>query len=213
MNMNQQLGAHELLEVHEVLTNAINGINTFQLLIPHCQDQDLRNIMQNQLNFMINEYNGMVTSLSNKTGGGPAGAFRPRSANFNPTYGLDNPAPFQPNATMQQIDDRDISSAVLGCHKASATVKMHAALECADPMIRGLLLQGARNCAEQAYETWSYMNQKGYYQVPTLKEHTAGEFAGQYKPFGVQGMPSGLGQTMNQGMPGMGQNAGQDYLG
>jgi spore coat protein CotF len=35
-----------------------------------------------------------------------------------------------------------------------------------------MLQQGAINCSEMAYETWQYMNQKGYYQVPTMKEQT-----------------------------------------
>lgn len=33
-------------------------------------------------------------------------------------------------------------------------------------------MQGANNCAEQAYEVWQYMNAQGYYHVPTMKEMT-----------------------------------------
>lgn len=181
---NQQLGAHELMEIHEVLSSTINGINQFQLYQPHCQDSELQNIIQNQLNFMTNEYNSLVSLLSNKTGSlrsNQLGSIR-TNASFTPTYGLQNPSPNQPNTSIQQLDDRDIASGMLGCSKSSATLRMHAALECADPTIRQALIQGSKNCAEQAYETWQYMNRKGYYQVPTLKDETMQTFANMYQP-------------------------------
>ncbi|WP_374723724.1 spore coat protein [Calidifontibacillus erzurumensis] len=181
--MNQQLGAHELMEVHEVLTNSINKINHFQMLQPYCQDPQLKNILQNQLNFIINEYNSIVNLLNNRTttGNATVGNTRPNT-NFSPTYGLRNPSPVQPNTSINQMDDRDVASAMLGCHKTSATMKMHAALECADPQLRNILIQGAKNCADQAYEIWQYMNSKGYYQVPTFKDMTAETFTNVYQP-------------------------------
>ncbi|WP_458412842.1 spore coat protein [Schinkia sp. CFF1] len=188
-NQQPQLGAHELMEIHEVLCNAIDGINQFQLYQPHCQDSQLQNILQNQVSFMINEYNQLVSLLSNKTNVGNMGAVRTSmntnmrtNTNFSPTYGLRNPSPNQPNTSMQQMDDRDVASGMLGCHKASATMKMHAALECADPQIRSTFIQGAKNCADQAYEVWQYMNSKGYYQVPTLKEMTTQTYSSVYQP-------------------------------
>jgi spore coat protein CotF len=51
-------------------------------------------------------------------------------------------------------------------------MRMMASLECADPNLRRMIQQGAMNCSEQAYEVWQYMNQKGYYQVPTMKDMT-----------------------------------------
>ncbi|MFT4412467.1 spore coat protein [Fredinandcohnia humi] len=183
--MNQQLGAHELMEIHEVLCDTIDGINQFQLYQPHCQDPQLQNILQNQLNFMTNEYNSMVNMVSGKANGANLGTMRPKTS-FSPTYGLNNPAPNQPNTSMNQMDDRDVASGMLGCAKSSAVLRMHAALECADPQIRIAMVQGARNCADQAYEIWQYMNTKGYYQVPTLKDDTAQTFSGMYQPAAMQ---------------------------
>ena len=176
----QQLGAHELMEIHEVLCATIDGINQFQLYQPHCQDPQLQNILQNQINFMTNEYNQLVGMLNNKSAGN-IGSIRPKS-NFSPTYGLRSPSPNQPNTSINQMDDRDVASGMLCCSKASATMRMHAALECADPQIRNTMIQGAKNCADQAYETWQYMNSKGYYQVPTLKDTTAQTFSNMYQP-------------------------------
>lgn len=70
------------------------------------------------------------------------------------------------------MGDRDVASGMLGCHKSSATLKMMTSLECAAPELRRLIQRNALNSAEQAYEVWNYMNQKGFYQVPTMKEMT-----------------------------------------
>lgn len=194
--MHQQLGAHEAMEVHEVLTDTIDGINQFQLYQPHCQDQELKNILQNQIQFMINEYNTMVNTVSHKTGGSPA--TYPAPKNFSPTYGLQgSPSGETPNASMNQMNDKDVASGMLGCTKSSATMRMFAALECADPDLRNMMVQGAKNCADQAYEVWSYMNKMGYYQVPTMPLNTTQQVVGHYKP-----MNNGMQQSNMMNMPG-----------
>lgn len=168
--MAAHLGAHEVMELHEILNAAIDGINQFQMLMPLIRDPQLRGICGNQLRFMNDEYNAMVRML-NQQGAGHAAPYRsPRS--HAPVYGLDHPARQSPNASPDQLDDRDIASMMLSCHKSGAALKMHAALECADPAIRRFVQQSAVNCAEQAYEVWQFMNQAGHYQVPTMKEMT-----------------------------------------
>jgi spore coat protein CotF len=164
------LGAHELMQLHEVLTDTIDGINQFQLYRPHVKDQQLRTILDNQTNFMVQEYNNMVQTLNNQ-GRGQAIPYR-AIKNVSPSYGLKNPAPNAPNISPAEMDDRDVASGMLGCHKSSATMRTMASLECSDPTLRHMLQQGSINCSEQAFEVWNYMNQKGYYQVPTMQQMT-----------------------------------------
>jgi len=173
-------GAHEVMQLHEVLTDTIDGINQFQLYRPHTQDTQLRSILENQIQFMNREYNNMVQAL-NQRGMNEAVPYR-TVRNVNPTYGLRNPGQQAPNASPNQIDDRDVASGMLGCHKSSAILKMTASLECADPELRRMIQQGANNCAEQAYEVWNYMNQKGYYQVPTMKDMTTSTVMNTFGP-------------------------------
>ncbi|MFC5650947.1 spore coat protein [Paenibacillus solisilvae] len=180
--MAAHLGAHETMEVHEILTCAIDGINQFQLYRPFVKDQELLQMLDHQLQFMMNEYNGMVQTI-NMQGQGQAVPYR-SPKNLQPTYGLDHPAAQSPNLSMNQMDDRDVASGMLGSHKASATMKMIAALECANPQLRHLMQQGAVNCSEQAYEVWQYMNQKGFYQVPTMKEQTTNTVLNTYQTAG-----------------------------
>ncbi|RKD21838.1 coat protein F [Ammoniphilus oxalaticus] len=188
--MAAQFGAHELMEMHEVLTDTINGINLFQLYRPHVKDQQLAQMMDNHLQFMISEYNGMVQAL-NQRGMGQAVPYQ-APKNFTPSYGLNNPPTQMPNTSANQMDDRDVSSGMLGCYKASTICKTMAALECADSGLRRMMQQGATNCSEMAYEVWQYMHQQGYYQVPTMKDittHTVIDSYGQAQMGQMSNMP------------------------
>lgn len=185
--MNQQqkqqaasFGAHEIMEMHEVLCETINCINTFQLFQQHVTDAGLRQILDRQLEFLNNEYNSMVNTLHTH-GWAQAVPYRAQKGG-TPKYGLQQPATEAPNASPQQLDDRDIAACMLSSAKCSATMRMHAALECADPNLRSMLLQAAQNSAEMAYETWNFMNQKGYYQVPTMMPQTTQTMINVYQP-------------------------------
>lgn len=185
-------GAHEVMEIHEILSNSINAINQMQLLRAHVQDQQLMSMLDGHLQFAIEEYNNMVQALQQR-GITEAIPYR-RRLNTSASYGLRNPQTQTPNMSANQMDDNDVASAVLGIHKASATTRMSAALECVDPELRYNIQQGANNCAEQAYEIWQYMNQKGFYQVPTMKEMTTQTMMNTYGP-----APMGtMGQTQQQ---------------
>lgn len=206
--MAAQYGAHETMEIHEVLTDAIDGINQFQLYRPHVSDPQLMQMLDHQLQFLVNEYNQLVQAVGNQ-GQGQAIPYRSLK-NITPTYGLRQPGTHAPNTSPDQMDDRDVSSGMLGCHKASASLKMIASLECADPQIRRIIQQGAVNCAEQAYEVWQYMNQKGYYQVPTMKEMTTNTMINTFGQANM-GQQANLGQA-NVGQGSYNQTYTQDHL-
>lgn len=196
--MAAHLGAHETMEVHEILTSSINGINHFQLYRSFAKDQRLQQMLERQLQFMTNEYNQMIQTL-NQQGYGQSAPYR--GENFGaPVYGLDNPAAQSPNVSMNKLDDWDVASSMLSCHKASASKKMLAALECANPQIRRMMQQGSVNCSEQAYEVWQFMNHMGYYQVPTMKEETTNTVLQSYRPAMNQQMNQQMNQAMNPAM-------------
>jgi spore coat protein CotF len=212
--MTAQYGAHEMMEIHEVLTAEIDGINTMQLYRQFVRDPQLRQMLDHQLQFMMNAYNNLV-QLVQAHGAGQAVPYR-SVRQFTPMYGLDHPDPQSPNASPQQMDDRDVASGMLGIHKNGAMKQMLGALECADPNLRRALQQGAMNCAEQAYEVWQYMNEKGYYQVPTMKEMTTDTMLNVYQPAGSTPMGMGTGQPsvgMGTEQPPMGMESPQHTLG
>lgn len=184
--MAANLGAHEVMELHEVLSDTINGINQFELYRPHINDQQLGAMVDKQIQFMTQEYNSMVEALNSN--GVTMESPYPSPQMTQPKYGLNNPEPQSPNTSPQQLSDRDIASGMLGCHKSSTVFKALAALECADPNLRRMVQQGSNNCSEMAYEVWQYMNQKGYYQVPTMKQMTTNTMTQSYNTAGMSNL-------------------------
>ena len=194
--MHHELGAHEVMEAHEVLTGTMDGINTFSLFHQHATDQQLTQIIDRQINFMEKEYNDMVNYLSNHRGVTPD-VYHSRS-NASIKYGLRSPSPVEPHEQGRRLGDRDIASAMLGKLKCGSSIKMKAALECADSQLRHMILQGAVSCAEHAYEIFTFMNQKGMYQVPTMQQRTQNTITNMYQqtgtaPGATQGVYTGTG--------------------
>lgn len=176
-------GAHETMEAHEVLTSAVDTLNVFNFLRREITDPQLSQIMDRQINFMEKEYNDMVSYVSQHRGVTPDIYHSRRNASVN--YGLRKPSPVAPHGESRQLKDRDAASIMLGMLKCSASKKMMAALECADSQLRRMMIQGANSCAEQAYEIFTFMNQRGMYQVPTMQRSTQENFMNMYQQAGT----------------------------
>lgn len=176
-------GAHETMEVHEILNEKLNMIQHFALYAAQCQDPQLRQMIDRHRQTAIQSYDQLVnyTHSYQAAYGGPRPYGMPNVQPQQIQYGLRNPADHVPQQ-QDRLNDQQIVMAVLLCHKNSARNQMMAALECADPNVRQMLLNGALTCANQAYEVFLYMNQQGQYQVPTLNDHTAKTFLHTYKP-------------------------------
>lgn len=201
--MPAQFGAHEVMEVHEIFTNTVDAINLFNLYRPHVQDQQLSQILNKHVQFMTQEYNNMVQTINQR--GMQQGMQQYRTPkNVQPQYGLQQPQPQSPTLNADMLDDKDVASGMLGSLKCSATLKMMGSLECADPNLRRMIQQGAVNCSEMAYEVWQFMNQKGYYQVPTMKQETTQTMLHSYAPAQMGGqagtpMATHMGRTVGAG--------------
>ena len=181
--MHHEFGAHEIMEAHEVMSSTINGINMFELLRQQANDPQLSHIIDRQVQFMQKEYNDMVSYLTHHRGVTPETYHMRNEQSVN--YGLRNPSPVSPHERAGRLNDRDIASIMLGKTKCGAAIKMKAALECADTQLRHMLTQASVSCAEQSYEIFSYMNQKGMYQVPTMQQRTQNNFLNTFQPVGV----------------------------
>ena len=85
------LGAHEALELHEVLNDAIHGLNTMRLYRPHARDHQLQALMDRQMQAVAMDYNHMVQLATQHGGIQSVPARRPYASvnmSFQPTYGL-----------------------------------------------------------------------------------------------------------------------------
>ena len=170
MPLSMNHGAHEVLDVHEVLSASIGALNTFIFLRPHVQDQELLNILDRQYAFMLDEYN--ITAECFKTGQDPSHPTRSYKMQMgnDSKYGLTPGQPKKPMQSANEINDGIISGWLLSCHKARSTGKTAAALESTNPVVRRVLQDSIPNCIEMAYELSLYQNKKGYYQIPQLSQ-------------------------------------------
>lgn len=190
-------GAHETMEVHEVLNEKINLINHFSLYEQSCQNQQLKQMINNHLQTAFQAYDQLVGYTHNYAQGNENQAYGMPNVQYQQIqYGLDNPQSQMPQ-TQGAFNDQQIASAMLSWHKNSAINHMRGSLECADPNVRQMLINGSITCANQAYEVFVYMNQQGLYQVPTMQDHTAKTYLHSYQPSQEQGQHY-TGQTMNQ---------------
>lgn len=165
-------GAHEMLDVHEVLSGMIGGINQYVLFRDQVQDQELLSILDRQYSFMLDEYN--ITLECYKSGQDPTHptkVYHMQTGN-NVKYGITPGTPKAPIQSKSEINDGLIAGMFLGVHKAGATGKTTAALESTNPVVRRVLQDSIPNCIEMAYELSLYLNSRGIYQVPQFDSQT-----------------------------------------
>jgi spore coat protein CotF len=184
-------GAHETMEAHELLSEKINAIAHFNLYARQARNPQLKEMIQRHRQEAIRSYNELVSYTHDYNAAPRMGMHQPASG-VNPgqiQYGLRNPQPMGPE-TDASFSDQEIACAMLICHKNGAKNAMMGAVECADPHLRRMMLNSAVVCADQAYETFLFMNQQGLYQVPTLNDHTAKTFMHAYQPANQQLNPA-----------------------
>lgn len=177
--MGRKFGAMELMQAHEVIVHLINGINLFELYRPHVKDQQLMQILNNQVNHLYSSYQNIVSYLHNQ-GQSSAVPYRaPKASSIQ--YGLRQPSPVEPNASQNQMDERDVACGVIGSIKSCAVSCTTAALESVDPILRNIITNCAVSCINQAYEVFQWMNQRGMYQIPTLADQTTQTIINSYQ--------------------------------
>lgn len=168
-------GAHETMETHDILMEEMNMINHLALYSQQCQAQHLQHMIQNHLQHATQSYQSLVHYTHNYSQPQVrmTSELHQHVQPQNIQYGLHQPAPQTPQLNVTQMNDQQIAQGLLSLHKNSAKNHMIASLECADPNVRQMMVNGALACEQQAYEVFLYMNSYGMYQVPTMDDHTA----------------------------------------
>ncbi|WP_121613571.1 spore coat protein [Mesobacillus foraminis] len=178
-------GAHETMEVHEILTEKLNMISHFNVYAAQTKNPELRRIIARHQQEEMKSYDAIVAYTHDYT------QFTPVPPNTSLSkvipediqYGLNNPSMLAPE-TNTVLNDYEVASALLIAHKNGATNGVKASLEIADPNLRQMLVNGAVNCINQAYEVFLFMNQQGMYQIPQIKDHTAKTYLHSFQPAG-----------------------------
>jgi spore coat protein CotF len=198
-------GAHETMEVHEILMEKMNVITHFNLYAKETKNQRLLDMIIRHQQEEIRSYDELVNYTHDYNRFAPIPPNTPITG-VGPKqiqYGLKNPPQFAPQSDAV-LSDWEIAVAMLLCHKNAARNSAWASLECADPNLRRLLLNCAANCGNQAYEVFLFLNEQGLYQVPMLNSHTAKTLLHRYQPTNESLKSQYFGQNAGYG----GQNAG-----
>lgn len=173
-------GTREAMVLSEVMRSNSCMIDHFNLYLNHCQDQQLRSILDRQQRHNLDSAQKMMqmiqshgidtnqmpqpsTTMSMATGGSQAISNAPYGTT-TPTYST--PMGHQRETGTTAINDRVIADGMLAFHKCGAETVTRAALESAEPHLRNALTNMARNCIEMSYEIYNYMHQRGWYQLP-----------------------------------------------
>ncbi len=189
-NMNH--GGHEVLDLNELLSAAVGGLNKMTLIRPQVQDQELLTMMDRQFHFMQEEYNIILDCFkSGKDPMKPTQEYMMKQDN-DFVYGLKQTQPSKPMQSSTEISDEVISGFLLDIHKSSASMKTMAALEATNPVVRRVLADSVPNCIEMAYEVSIYQNKNHYYQVAQLTEQDTMAIKNCFEPSQVH--PGGMAQ-------------------
>lgn len=177
-------GGHEVNDVHEVLSAMVSFLEQCVLFRERIQDQELIQILDNQYQFLADEYNMLVQCFS--TGQDPAHGtrrYQMTQSNETITYGL-NPAssPKKPSQTVNEINCACISNFMLNALKGLAVQKTMAALEATNPVVRRVLQDSIPNTIEMGYEISLWQNKKGHYQIPQYTEEDMRAIINSYAP-------------------------------
>lgn len=177
-------GAHEALEVQDVLNEKVCMIDHFSQFEQQASDLTLKEIIRRHRHSALRNYNDLVAYAHDYRGVVPNEVqFSQIASPDSLQYGLRNPTPVAPMHTpTAQMYDEQICRAVLLAHKNSAKNNMAASLECADPYVRQMLMNTANTANYNAYEIFEYMNARGLYQIPTMRDHTAKTMLHTYQP-------------------------------
>ncbi|MFS0869180.1 spore coat protein [Paenibacillus xylanilyticus] len=184
-------GGHEMFDVNEVLSGAINTLNTYTMLSQHVKDPELRDILMRQKQFMSEEYN--ITLECFKTGQDPSKptqSYKMKQDN-DFTYGLKPSQPKKPMLSATEICDQSISLSMLNAVKSGAVMKTTAAMESTNPVVRRVLADSLPNCIEMAYEISIYQNKNGFYQVPQLAQQDMQQMLNGFAPSMIESQTGG----------------------
>lgn len=180
MSMNH--GAHEIMDVHEVLSAAIGALNQCVLMRDQIQDPELLGILDRQYAFMLDEYN--TTREAYQTGQDPKHPTKTYNMQISNdvNYGLTAGEPKKPIQSANEVNDAILAGSLLAMHKTGAAGKTQAALESTNPVVRRVLQDSVPNCIEMAYEVSLFLNKRGIYQVPQLSQNDMNIMLNMYGP-------------------------------
>lgn len=154
------LRGHEAYELNELLMGCVNTINNIGVFINQAKDQELKKILQNQLEGHIQDYNIKVQWVES---GSSSEKLTVPAMPAKTSGGTPTPQAVTPNPNGTTFDDRAIATSYLISLKSAGKNYASAAFEADDPNLRQFLEDAFTMSSHHAFEVANWMAKKGYY--------------------------------------------------
>lgn len=183
MNPSMNHGGHEMFDLHEILAGFINVLDQYVMYNGYIQDQELKQILHHQYEFITDLYNISVEAFSTgKDPSHPTQSYSMGQSN-HVVFGIQQQSPpKKPMTDINEIKDAGLSAYMLGQIKTTASLLAMSALEITNPVVRRVMADSVPNFIEMGYEIFLYQNKKHYYQVPQLAEKDMNQMLNTFNP-------------------------------
>jgi len=178
-----QLASHELHDLNELTMSCVNSITNMAYMLDHVTDPEFKAILEEHFPYHVRDYNMKVEFL-NAQPGAKKELSRLKLEGDLPSYvqsAMGQYPPIQPRTSVGDMNDREMATAYLLTLKRAGREYAWAAMEAANPEIRGFLETAFLMSCSHAYDIWQYMVRKGYYQLEQANQQMVSKVGSMYQ--------------------------------
>lgn len=178
-----QLAAHELHDLHELTMSCVNSITNMAYMLEHVTDPEFKAILEEHFPYHVRDYNMKVEFLNDQQGALkelPRFKIEGNLTSFVQSAVAQYP-PVQPRTSVENMNDREMATAYLLTLKRAGREYAWAAMEAANPEIRGFLETAFLMSSSHAYDIWQYMVKKGYYPLEQANQQMTEKIGRMYQ--------------------------------
>lgn len=161
------LAAHEVQDLFELTMSCVNSITNMAYMLKHTTDPEFRAILEKHFPYHVRDYNMKVEFLTNQEGVQKELARFQIDGDLSDylNSGFSAYPPIQPRTDISELNDREMATAYLLTLKRAGREYAWAAMEMANPKVRGFLETAFLMSSSHAYDVWQYMVRKGWYPL------------------------------------------------
>ncbi|WP_129597250.1 spore coat protein [Anaerophilus nitritogenes] len=178
-----KLAAHELHDLNELTMSCVNSITNMAYMLDHVKDPEFKDMLKRHFPYHVRDYNMKVEFINNQQGAQkelPRFKINGNLTNYAQSI-ISEYLPIQPRTTVTDMDDREMATAYLLTLKRAGREYAWAAMETANPEIRGFLETAFLMSSSHAYDVWQYMVDKGYYPLEQADQQMTSKIGNMYQ--------------------------------
>ena len=178
-----QLAAHELHDLNELTMSCVNSITNMAYMLDHVTDPELKALLEKHFPYHVRDYNMKVEFLNAQQGAQRELSRFKIDGNLSGYIqaGIGSYPVVQPRTSIADMNDREMATAYLLTLKRAGREYAWAAMEAANPEIRGFLETAFLMSCSHAYDVWQYMVKKGYYPLEQANPQMVSKIGSMYQ--------------------------------